>query len=52
MRGRRVTRHESVYTCDSGQWESIEQVRGIPFSDRIHISRDGGRVWMRYEANP
>jgi hypothetical protein len=49
---RRVRRHESVYTCVFGPWLSVEQVRAIPFSDRIHIGRDGGRVWMRYDASP
>jgi hypothetical protein len=49
---RQVRRHESVYTCVFGSWKSIEQVRAIPFSDRIQISRDGGRIWMRYRASP
>lgn len=49
---RRVKRHESVYTCVFGPWKSVEQVRAIPFSDRIHIGRDGGRIWMRYDASP
>jgi hypothetical protein len=49
---RRVKRHDSVYTCLFGPWKSIEQVRGIPFSDRIHISREDGRIWMRYDASP
>jgi len=49
---RRVRRHESVYTCVFGSWKSIEQVRGIPFSDRVQISGHGGRIWMRYDASP
>jgi hypothetical protein len=49
---RRREAHESVYTCLFGPWKSIERVRSNPFLDRIHISRDGGRMWMRYEALP
>jgi hypothetical protein len=48
----RVKRHESIYTCVFGPWKSLEQVRQVRFSDRIRISRDHGRVWMRYNATP
>lgn len=49
---RRATPHAYVYTCMFGPWESIERVGRLRFSDRIYISRDAGRVWMRYDALP
>lgn len=49
---RRVRPHESVYTCVFGPWKSLERVSAIPFSDRIRIRRDDGRIWMRYDALP
>jgi len=49
---RRVKRHDSLYTCLFGLWRSIERVGRILFSDRIHISRDDGRIWLRYDASP
>jgi hypothetical protein len=49
---RRRERHEFVYTCLFGPWRSIETVRAVPFADRIHIARDDGRIWMRYDALP
>ena len=50
---RRVTPGAYVYTCRFGPWKSIERVgRRDGFSDRIHISRNSGKVWMRYDALP